>query len=197
MWATSPLATELEGLGRNRSWMSTDIGDTGSTSRTFMPIRSSTRRRSRGDRYGSCGSAEAPHDQQGGPRQDRRRTEGEMGGAEEATGATRNTGEAQETEVLGCRFEGDKGSHEEAVGGLPQSQECCGVARRPETRGEPTRREVRERAHRKGGRKLDFPACDVPGHTAFEAAKANRNGPSMRVGPIRRRSGCCARVRAP
>jgi hypothetical protein len=54
-----------------------------------------------------------------------------MGGAEEATGATRNAGEAQETEVLGCRFEGDKGSHEEAVGGLPQSQECCGVSPAP------------------------------------------------------------------
>src|ERR1039457_4468006 len=49
----------------------------------------------------------------------------------------------------------------------------------------------------KGGRKLDFPACGVPRHTAFEAAKANKNSPSMRVGPIRRRSGCCARVRAP
>src|ERR1019366_9817717 len=34
----------------------------------------------------------------------------------------------------------------------------------------------------KGGRKLDFPACGVPRHTAFEAAKANKNGPSMRVG---------------
>ena len=55
-----------------------------------------------------------------------------------------------------------------------------------------------ERVQQKAlARKLDFPACDVPGHTAFEAAKANRNGPSMRVGPIRRRSGCCARVRAP
>src|ERR1017187_3672321 len=49
-----------------------------------------------------------------------------MGGAERATGATGPT-EAQEAEDVGGRFESHKGSHEEAVGGLPQSQESCGV----------------------------------------------------------------------
>src|ERR1022692_4075594 len=51
-------------------------------------------------------------------------TESEMGGAETATGTT---GEAQETEDVGGRFESHKRSHEEALGGLPQSQESGGV----------------------------------------------------------------------
>src|ERR1019366_7048734 len=80
---------------------------------------------------GSRGSTEASHDQQGWSRQDRRRTESEMGGAEKATGATSPTGEAQETEVLGGRFESHKGSHEKALGGLPQSQESRGVGPTP------------------------------------------------------------------
>jgi hypothetical protein len=54
-----------------------------------------------------------------------------MGGAETATGATRSTGEAQEAEVLGGRVEGHKGSHQKALGGLPQSQESGGVGRHP------------------------------------------------------------------
>jgi len=69
---------------------------------------------------GTLPSAEALHDQQGGPRQDRRCTESEMGGAEKATGATGPASEAQEAEVVGGRAEGDKGSHEKALGGLPQ-----------------------------------------------------------------------------
>jgi hypothetical protein len=81
-----------------------------------------------GDRNGTRGSGEAPHDQQGGPRQDRRRAESEMGGAEEATGATRQAGEAQEAEDVGGGVEGDQGSHEKAVGGLPQGQTGWGLS---------------------------------------------------------------------
>ena len=51
-----------------------------------------------------------------------------MGGAEKATGATSPTGEAQETEVLGGRFESHKGSHEKALGGLPQGPQRYGVS---------------------------------------------------------------------
>ena len=50
-----------------------------------------------------------------------------MGGAEEATGASRQTGEGQETEDVGGGVEGDQGSHEEKVGGVPEGQENCGV----------------------------------------------------------------------
>jgi hypothetical protein len=39
--------------------------------------------------------------------------------------------EDQEAEDVGGRVGGDKGSHEEALGGLPESQESCGVAHRP------------------------------------------------------------------
>src|ERR1019366_8101489 len=85
-------------------------------------------RSSHGNRHGSRRSAEAPHDKQGGPRQDRSRTAGEMGGAEAATGPT---GQAQEAEVVGGGVEGHKGSHEEALGGLPQSPKGCGVGPRP------------------------------------------------------------------
>jgi hypothetical protein len=51
-----------------------------------------------------------------------------MGGAEAAAGATCITGEAQEAEVFGGRVEGDKGSHEEALGGLPEGQEGWGLS---------------------------------------------------------------------
>jgi hypothetical protein len=54
-----------------------------------------------------------------------------MGGTETATGATGPTGEAQETEVVGGGFEGHKGSHQKALGGLPQSQESGGVGPTP------------------------------------------------------------------
>jgi hypothetical protein len=52
-----------------------------------------------------------------------------MGGAETATGPTC---EAEETEVLGGRFGSHKGSHEEALGGLPQSPRIGGVSPTPE-----------------------------------------------------------------
>ena len=72
-----------------------------------------------GIRDRSRGPAEAARDEQGGPRQDRRRAEGEMGGAEKATGATGHIGEAQEAEAIGGGVESHQGSHEEALGGLP------------------------------------------------------------------------------
>src|ERR1022692_1087758 len=51
-----------------------------------------------------------------------------MGGAEKAAGATRDTGEAQEAEAVGGGFEGHKGSHEEALGGVSQgSTGCCKI----------------------------------------------------------------------
>ena len=59
------------------------------------------------------------HGQQSGPRQDCRRAESQMGGAEAATGTTIPAGEAQEAEVVGGRFESHKGSHEKALGGIP------------------------------------------------------------------------------
>jgi hypothetical protein len=70
---------------------------------------------------------EAPHDEQVCPRQDRRRAESAMGGAEAATGVTSPTGDAQEAEDVGGRFEGHQSSHEEAVGGLAESPQSCGV----------------------------------------------------------------------
>jgi hypothetical protein len=51
-----------------------------------------------------------------------------MGGAEKATGTTSPTGEAQETEVVCGRVEGDKRSHQEALGGLPQGPQRYGVS---------------------------------------------------------------------
>jgi hypothetical protein len=45
-----------------------------------------------------------------------------MGGAEEATGSA---GEAQEAENISRRFESHKRSHEEALGGLPQSSRAA------------------------------------------------------------------------
>jgi hypothetical protein len=48
-----------------------------------------------------------------------------MGGAEAATSPT---GEAQKAEVVGSRFESHKGSHEKALGGLPQGPQSCGLA---------------------------------------------------------------------
>jgi hypothetical protein len=38
------------------------------------------------------------------------------------------TGDAQETDIVGGRVESHKESHEEAVGGLPASQERRGVS---------------------------------------------------------------------
>jgi len=54
-----------------------------------------------------------------------------VGSAEEATARTGPTGEAQEAEIVGGRVESHKGSHEEALGGLSQSQESCGMGEAP------------------------------------------------------------------
>jgi len=60
-------------------------------------------------RNGSGHSKKTEHDERSGPRQDRRRAESEMGGAEEAAGTTSHgsrSGEAQETEDVGGGVEG-------------------------------------------------------------------------------------------
>jgi hypothetical protein len=56
-----------------------------------------------------------------------------MGGAEEPAGETGHTGETQEAEAVGCGAESHKGSHQEALGGLPKSPGSGGVS--PATHG--------------------------------------------------------------
>jgi hypothetical protein len=114
-----------------------DLGDDRRHQSATRPTRSGAAKRNgcRNDASYHCrtrGCYEAPHDERSGPRSGCRSTAGKMGGAEKARGATgqaSRTGEAQEAENVGGGVEGDKGSHPEAVGGLPQSQESGGVSR--------------------------------------------------------------------